>query len=143
MLNSISKPIESLLHARWLYYVGAVLLTFIFWGSGLAKLLDFAEAQKEMAMFGLSPTALFAVATIVVQLGGSALIISGCRLAWLGAGALTVFTVMTIFIAHRFWEMTGEQAFHEKLLVFEHISMIGGLILVSILAELRRTRTER
>jgi transmembrane protein len=140
MLTSISKPIESLLHARWLYYVGAVLLTFIFWGSGLAKLLDFATAQKEMAMFGLNPTALYAIATIVVQLGGSALVISGSRLAWLGAGALAVFTILTIFIAHRFWEMTGEQAFHEKMFVFEHITVVGGLIIISILAELRRNR---
>lgn len=140
MLNSITKPIESLLHARWLYYVGAVLLTFIFWGSGLAKLLDFAQAQKEMAMFGLNPTAVFAVATIIVQLGGSALIISGCRLAWLGAGALAVFTILTIFIAHRFWEMTGEQAFHEKMFAFEHITVVGGLIVISMLAELRRSK---
>ena len=140
MLTSISKPIESLLHARWLYYVGAVLLTFIFWGSGLAKLLDFATAQKEMAMFGLNPTALYAVATIIVQLGGSALIISGCRLAWLGAGALAVFTILTIFIAHRFWEMTGEAAFHEKMFAFEHITVVGGLIIISMLAELRRSK---
>ncbi|MBI2725640.1 MAG: DoxX family protein [Polaromonas sp.] len=138
MLTSISKPIESLLHTRWLYYVGAVLLTFIFWGSGIAKLTDFANAQKEMAMFGLNPPALYAIATIIVQLGGSALIISGSRLAWLGAGALAVFTILTIFIAHRFWEMTGEQAFHEKMFAFEHITVIGGLIVISILAELRR-----
>ncbi|MES2415920.1 MAG: DoxX family protein [Pseudomonadota bacterium] len=139
-MNTITNgPIQALLRARWLYYVGAVLLTFIFWGSGLAKLTDFATAQKEMAMFGLNPTALYAIATIIVQLGGSALIISGCRFAWLGAGALSVFTILTIFIAHRFWEMTGEQAFHEKLLVFEHITVVGGLIVISILAELRRT----
>ncbi len=140
MLTSISKPVESLLHARWLYYVGAVLLTFIFWGSGLAKLTDFATAQKEMAMFGLNPPALYAIATIIVQLGGSALIISGCRLAWLGAGALAVFTILTIFIAHRFWEMTGEAAFHEKMFAFEHITVVGGLIIISILAELRRSK---
>jgi transmembrane protein len=141
MLTSLNKAVESLLRARWLYHVGAVLLTFIFWGSGISKLIDFTTAKGEMAHFGLNPPAVFAIATIVVQLGGAILVIIGGRFAWLGAGALAVFTLLTIPIAHRFWEMTGEAAFLEKMFVFEHLTVVGGLILVSILAELRREKT--
>lgn len=134
-----SNPISTLLQARWLYYVGTVLLTFIFWASGLAKLFDFGQAQAEMQHFGLNPPAVYATATIIVQLGGLALIIFTKRYAWLGAGALAVFTLLTIPIAHRFWEMEGPMAFLEQMFVFEHITVIGGLVLVSILAYMRRS----
>ena len=110
----------------------------MFWGSGLSKLLDFNMAKGEMAHFGLNPPALFAVLTIIVQLGGSLLLVIGGRLAWLGAGALAVFTLLTIPVAHRFWELQGDIAFMEKMAVFEHISVVGGLILAGIAAELRR-----
>ena len=63
---------------------------------------------------------------------------SSGRLAWLGAGALAVFTLLTIPVAHRFWELQGDIAFMEKMFVFEHISVVGGLILAGIAAELRR-----
>ena len=141
MPTSLSKAIESLLHTRWLYHLGAVLLTFIFWGSSISKLIDFSAAKGEMAHFGLNPPALFATATIIVQLGGAILVILGGRFVWLGAGALAVFTLLTIPVAHRFWEMTGEAAFLEKMFVFEHIAVVGGLVLVSMLAALRRDKT--
>lgn len=130
----VPNPIHTLLQARWLYYVGTVLLTFIFWASGLAKLFDFGQAQAEMRQFGLHPAAVYAAATIIVQLGGSLLVIFSKRYAWLGAGALAVFTLLTIPIAHRFWEMEGPIAFLEQMFVFEHITVVGGLVLASILA---------
>ena len=83
-----------------MYYLGASTLTYVFWWSGLAKLWDFAAAQDEMRHFGLNPAALFAAVTIGVQLGGSALVIFGKSLAWLGAGVLGVFTLATIPLVH-------------------------------------------
>lgn len=137
MSSNPTHPIQSLLRARWLYHLGAVILTSVFWWSGISKVFDFAGAQAEMRHFGLNPPTLFALATIAVQLGGSALIIAGSRWAWLGAGALAVFTLATIPLAHRFWEMDGMVGFLEKALVQDHISVIGGLVLAAILAELR------
>lgn len=137
MRSSIQDLIQSLLRSRWLYHLGAIVLTYVFWWSGLNKVFDFAGAQAEMRHFGLNPPALFALLTILVQLGGSALIIIGSRLAWLGAGALAIFTLATIPLAHRFWEMEGMVAFLEKALVQEHITVIGGLLMAAVLAELR------
>ena len=131
-------PIQFLLRSRWLFHLGAAVLTYVFWWSGLTKVFDFSGAQAEMIHFQLNPPTLFALATIVVQLGGSALIIVGSRGAWLGAGALATFTLATIPFAHRFWEMDGMVAFLEKALVQEHITVIGGLVLAAMLAELRR-----
>ena len=130
--------IDNVLRSRVSYLLATALLTYIFWWSGLSKVLDFQSALKEMEHFALKPAALFAVLTIAVQLLGSLAIIACSRWAWLGAGALAVFTLSTIPVAHRFWSMTGMEAFLEKALVQDHISVIGGLAVAAILAHHRR-----
>jgi transmembrane protein len=130
----MSHIIERLLRHRAVAVAARVLLTFPFWGSGLAKLIDFQGGVAEMAHFSLEPAVAFNVATVIVQLGGSLLIIRN-RYAWLGAGVLGIFTALTIPIVHHFWSMTEQPfrtiAFHTAA---EHIGMIGALIVVSILA---------
>jgi transmembrane protein len=129
--------IEKLLASRVFGVFSRVILTLVFWLSGLAKLFDFPAAVAEMEQFGLTPAIHMAIAVILVQLGGSALIISG-RYVWLGAGALAVFTALTIPIAHAFWTMSGERAFLEMMFVFEHITVIGGLMVVASFDAKRR-----
>lgn len=121
-----------------MFYLAAILATSVFWWSGLSKLADFGAAQGEMAHFGLNPPALFAAGTIALQLGSSALILFGGRWAWLGAGALALFTLATIPLAHPFWGMTGHEAFLEKTLAQEHLSVIGGLLAAALAASDRR-----
>ena len=130
--------IDNVLRSRASYLLATALLTYIFWWSGLNKVLDFQSALKEMEHFALKPAPLFAVLTIAVQLLGSLAIIACSRWAWLGAGALAVFTLSTIPVAHRFWSMTGMEAFLEKALVQDHFSVIGGLAVAAILAHHKR-----
>jgi transmembrane protein len=113
--------------------VARIVLTFPFWASGLSKLIDFSGGAAEMAHFGLQPAALFNVAVLVTQLAGSALIIAN-RHVWLGAGALAVFTLLTIPIAHDFWNQTGPAAVTHLHSASEHPRVIAGLILVAILS---------
>jgi transmembrane protein len=130
--------IENLLASRAFGVFARVVLTFMFWSSGLAKLIDFPGAVAEMQHFGVMPAVPMAIAVIILQLGGSALVISG-RFVWFGAGVLGVFTALTIPIAHAFWTMTGEMAFIEMMFVFEHVTVIGGLMVVAAIGErLRR-----
>src|SRR5579871_4096078 len=103
----IANFIRRLLRSRWLFYVGAAGMTYMFWWSGLTKILNISEAQAEMVHFGLNPPLIFALATIGLQLGGSALVVFGGRWAWLGAAALAAFTLATIPLAHDFWHMDG------------------------------------
>jgi transmembrane protein len=130
--------IDTVLRSRGLALAARIVLTFPFWGSGLSKLIDFQGGVGEMAQFGLQPAAAFNVAVILVQLGGSALVIADRR-AWLGAGALGVFTALTIPVVHHFWSMTQEPfrtiAFHTAT---EHVGMIGALVLAAILSSHRR-----
>ncbi|MDB5590852.1 MAG: DoxX family protein [Enterovirga sp.] len=133
----MSRTIDALLLHRGASVLARILLTFPFWGSGLDKLFGFDAAVAVLEGFGLRPGALFAAATVTVQLVGSALVISN-RLTWLGAGALGIFTALTIPLVHRFWALDGEASVHAFHIAAEHVGMIGGLVTVSILAALQR-----
>ena len=135
----MNQWLDNILRSRFFYLLATSLLTYVFWWSGLTKILDFQAAIGEMEHFGLRPAALFAAITIAVQLAASAAIVACSRWAWLGAGALAVFTLSTSPVAHRFWSMTGMEAFLEKALVQDHVSVIGGLAVAAILAHLRRS----
>ncbi|HSI40017.1 MAG TPA: DoxX family protein [Xanthobacteraceae bacterium] len=127
-------PIAALLRAPATAFLGRLLLMFMFLGSGISKLLDFGAATTEMAYFGLQPAAPIAVVVIFTQIVGSLLVLAN-RLVWLAAGALGIFTVLTIPIAHDFWNMTGEKAQLEFYVAVEHVAVLGALLLVAILAE--------
>lgn len=125
--------VEALLRRRSTGIAARALLTLPFWASGIAKLIAFDSGVAEMAHHGLEPAVAFNIATIATQLIGSGLIIAN-RIAWLGAGALGIFTGFTILLVHRFWEMAGASrtiAFHAEV---EHIGIIGGLVGIAILS---------
>ena len=127
------RVIQALLSNRAVAFAARVVLTFPFWGSGLDKLINFSGGVAEMRQFGLEPAVLFNVAVLTTQLVGAALVILG-RHVWLGAGALGIFTALTIPLVHHFWTMQGVDALHAFHTAGEHVGMIGGLIAVSILA---------
>ena len=133
--------LASLLASNWFAALARVVLTFVFWSAGLAGVLDFPEKVASMRGVGLSPPELYAVAVIVVQLGGSALIIFN-RQAWLGAGALAVFLVLTVPIAHALWRMPEPQRTFEFHVVLEHVSLIGGLMVAAALGHRRARQTD-
>ena len=127
------QSIAHLLAQRWFASLARIVLTFAFWGSGLSKLIDFQGGMAEMSSVGLEPAMVFNIAVIIVEVGGSLLVILN-RWTWLGAGALAVFTVLTIPMVHHFWTMQGEEAMIHFFFATEHVSLIGGLMVVSILS---------
>ncbi|MGF7156009.1 transmembrane protein [Novosphingobium gossypii] len=122
-----------MLASVWFQIFSRVVLTSVLWIAGLVGIFDFPLKVGEMRSFGLVPAEAFAVAVTAVQLGGSLLIILN-RYVWLGAGALGVFLALTIPIAHPFWALQEPQRSISFFTVLEHISLIGGLMVVAILA---------
>lgn len=107
---------------------------------GVVKALDFPGAVAEQAHFGLHPPALSAALTILVELVGSALVMTR-RWAWLGAGMLGVFTGLAALAANAFWAMPdGHDRFMATNAFFEHMGLIGGFVLVALAAQ-RQGRT--
>lgn len=115
-------------HAARLALVSAYIL------GGFVKLLDFAGAVAEQEHFGLHPGWLWAAAAIIVELGGSLLVVLN-RFVWLGAGALGVLTFVAMLTANAFWTMGGHERFMAMNAFFEHLGLIAGLVIVSILSD--------
>ena len=97
---------------------------------GLDKAFDFQAALDEMHHFGLEPAAPLALATIVLELGASVMILAGVW-RWAGALALAVFTLFATFVANRFWLATGQDRFMLENAFFEHLGLVGGFLLVA------------
>ena len=126
----MSALIETITSSRGFGFIARTIFTSMFWLSGIAKLADFDGGLAEMTHFGLEPAAAFNVVTALTQLIGSGLIIAN-RWAWLGAGMLAVFTALTIPIAHNFWAMQEPMRTIEFHIAAEHITVIGGLMVVA------------
>jgi XapX domain-containing protein len=99
---------------------------------GLDKLLDFPGAVAEVAHFGLPSPAVLAIATIVTEFIGSALVLSGFQ-RWIGAIWLVGFTLIATFVANRFWQVPLPGRFMIENSFFEHLGLIGGFLLVALI----------
>jgi uncharacterized membrane protein YphA (DoxX/SURF4 family) len=130
--------VSTILAWPWLMPIARIALTSAFLIGGIQKLSDFPAAVAEQAHFGLQPAWLWAVAAIIVELAGSALVIFG-RWVWLGAGGLGVLTAVSMVTANSFWRMTGHDRFIALNAFFEHLGLIAGFVLVSAMA----ARTQR
>jgi uncharacterized membrane protein YphA (DoxX/SURF4 family) len=127
------RSIAVILSWPWLLPLARIALVSAFLIGGIQKLIDFPGAIAEQAHFGLQPAWLWAVAAIVLELGGSALIVLD-RWVWLGAGGLGVLTAIAMFVANDFWARTGGDRFVAVNAFFEHLGLIAGLVLVSVIS---------
>ena len=125
-LSRLASPVFGSNAIRWLAYLG---LCAAYLQGGFNKLIDFPGAVGEMTHFGLSPASLLAALVMGLELGASAMILSG-KLRWLGALALAAFTLMATFVALRFWELPVGQVMAANSF-FEHLGLIGGFLLVA------------
>ena len=112
---------------RWVALLG---LCAAYLQGGFDKAADFSSAIAEMKHFGLSPAAPLAVATIVMEIVASILILTGYY-RWLGALALAGFTFFATFVANHFWEMAPPERFMAANSFFEHLGLVGGFLLVA------------
>jgi transmembrane protein len=128
------RPIWTILSVPITALLARVLLTLPFWLAGINKALNFAGTTASFEQMGFSPPVLVVVATIAVELIGSALVIAN-RFAWLGAGALGVFTALTVVLVHDFWTMApGPERMTQFNIALGHVGLIGGLILAAVLS---------
>ena len=134
--------VAAILSWPWLLPIARLALVSAFLIGGIQKLTDFQAAVAEQAHFGLQPAWLWATAAIVVELGGSVLVIAG-RWVWLGAGGLGVLTAVAMLTANNFWAVTGHDRFMAVNAFFEHLGLIAGLVVVSICAEQTSSHQDR
>lgn len=111
--------------------IGLMLLSAVYIHGGLMRFFDFGAAVAEMERFGLTPARPIAAAVILVQLGASAMVVTGF-LRWIGALALAAFTLLATFIAFRFWDMPiGLERTMATSAFFQNLGLVGGLLLIA------------
>lgn len=126
-LASRIRPLPGLPLVHW---IALLALCAAYLQGGFNKATDFPGAIAELEHFGLSPAAPLALATIVLEIGASLLILTGFY-RWLGALALAGFTLFATLLANRFWELAGPDRFMVENAFFEHLGLIGGFLLVA------------
>jgi uncharacterized membrane protein YphA (DoxX/SURF4 family) len=136
--NDTPRWVDDVLRFPWTWRLARLALVSAYLIGGATKLSDFTAAMAEQEHFGLRPGWLWASLAIIVELCGSALVLSG-RIVWLGAGALGVLTAVAMCVANDFWAMTGHERVMGLNAFFEHLGLIAGLILVSIRAREARS----
>jgi uncharacterized membrane protein YphA (DoxX/SURF4 family) len=129
--------VRTVLDAPATIFAARLLLTSAFWTSGVMKLTDIDGAVAEVQGLGLPWPMLVATLTIGVQLLGSASVVFD-RSAWLGAGALGVFTLLATLVAHAFWVAPPVEQARQFATFAEHLGLIGGLFLAAALSERAR-----
>jgi putative oxidoreductase len=110
---------------------GRILIAFIFLFAGFGKVTGFEGTVGYIASKGMPLPELAAIAAIIVELGGSLMLILGWN-ARVAAAALLVFTGMTALIFHNFWAVPADQAQNQMIHFMKNISMMGGMLFVVI-----------
>ncbi len=130
LFDRLAGPIGSLVATRPVLFIALLGLCAAYIQGGLTKLLDFNAAVAETQSFGLPFADSITGVTIITELFGSALILSGIY-RWCGALWLATFTLFATFTANRFWELLPPQRFMVENSFFEHVGLIGGFLLVA------------
>ena len=126
--------VHTIVQNRAAWFAARLALCGAYMLGGVIKLTDWPGAVAEQTHFGMTPPALWAAITIAVELVGPLLILTG-RFVWLGAGMLGVFTALAALTANAFWTMPpGPERFAATNGFFEHIGLVGGFVLVAMLA---------
>jgi uncharacterized membrane protein YphA (DoxX/SURF4 family) len=112
--------------------IARLCLAIVFLYSGIAKLRHWRSSIEEVKGDGLPWPAAFAAATVFTQLVGGCLVATGF-LAWIGALLLAAFTAAATALGHRFWLRRGAEFRHELTTSLEHVAIVGGLLLLSLL----------
>jgi uncharacterized membrane protein YphA (DoxX/SURF4 family) len=114
------------------FLIARLCLAAVFLYSGFDKLWHWQSSVEEVKGDGLPWPAAFAGATVFTQLVGGCLVATGL-LAWLGALLLAGFTVAATLVGHRVWLRRGSEFAHELTTSLEHVAIVGGLLLLSVI----------
>lgn len=133
MSDAFLTAMSASIHSTGFLLLARLLLTFVFWSDALLQLTAFGVYSKALERFRLKPGWAFNVATMILKLVASLMIVLDYH-AWIAVIALSIFVLLTIPIAHAFWAKSGQEAFNARSFAMEHVSLIGGLLLAGLLS---------
>jgi putative oxidoreductase len=114
-----------------LFLLARVLLMALFVYFGWQKLTGFAGTVAYMSSTGAPAPTLSAIIAVVMELGVGIAIAVGFYTRPL-ALLLALYTLGTALIGHHFWTMTGMEQYANMINFYKNISIMGGLLLLSV-----------
>ncbi len=114
---------------RYAPLAGRIMIALVFVVAGIEKLTGFQGTVAYIASKGMPVPQAAAVAAIVVELGGSAMLVLGWNVRW-AAAALFVFSGLAALMFHNFWALPADQAANQMVHFLKNIAMMGGLVYV-------------
>ncbi|QCP52673.1 DoxX family protein [Trinickia violacea] len=123
--NTNSITLENRTQVR----IACTLMSALFLISGIRKLLTWSATAGYFSALGLPFPAIVVPLVILLELGGAVALISGWRRREV-ASILAVYTLVTAFIAHRFWAADPAQFNPQLNNFFKNIAMVGGFLLL-------------
>lgn len=109
--------------------VGRIVLGLIFVLAGYSKLGTIASTVTYMASHGIPLSGIPVYGAIIVELIGGLAQMVGLYARW-AAGALGLYTLALGLIFHDYWSAPITTARVQYAFFFEHLSMIGGMLIV-------------
>lgn len=109
--------------------IGRILLALIFITSGFGKITSFEGTVGYIASKGLPLPQLGALIAIIVELGGSILLVIGYKARW-AALALAIFTLAAAIFFHNYWAVEAAQRLAQQINFWKNVSMTGGMLMV-------------
>ena len=109
--------------------LGRILLALIFLTSGFGKITGFEGTVGYIASKGLPLPQLGAIIAIIVELGGSILLVIGYKARW-AALALAIFTLAAAIFFHNYWAVEAAEKMAQQINFWKNISMAGGMLMV-------------
>ena len=132
-----SAGVRTATHARvvsrndYVAAAGRTMLALLFLVSGYKKVIDFAATAAYMASRGMPLVEFFAVASIVLELGGGLMLVAGWKARWSAAALFVLFMIPATLIFHRFWAVDAAQVFNQTNHFLKNVAIMGGLALVA------------
>ncbi|MHB8535339.1 MAG: DoxX family protein [Sulfuricaulis sp.] len=109
--------------------VGRILMAVIFVLSGFGKVTHFAGTAAAMAGKGVPLADVALVITIIIELGGAAMLILGWK-ARLAAGAMFLWMIPVTLLFHNFWAVPADQETIMQIMFLKNLAMMGGFLYI-------------
>ena len=109
--------------------ISRILMMMLFVIFGWQKLIGFGAAAASFAGMGLPLPKLATLCAIGAELGFGMAIVLGFLTRPI-APLLAIYTVVTAFIGHPYWSMTGAAQIDAEINFYKNVTIAGGLLLL-------------
>lgn len=107
-----------------------LLMAAIFLVFGIRKVIAYAGTIGYFTKLGFPMPEAMTVLAIVLEIGGGVLLVIGWKTRWV-AWLLSLFVLIAMLMAHRYWEFDGAQYANQMTHFFKNLCIIGGLMMVA------------